>query len=173
MIDLLESIKVNFSIKKKEIILIDEIINTTNDSLTTEWSKLTKHFLLDYLKSSEFYCVKTKLKTSFLKNILLPKHGHLKDYETGIILFPNNVTVQEAVDDYKKPPQNYTNECKDLILFFKKEIKEKGFIKEIILERKENKLVHVDGLHRIIALYLLIEEGFKCKNIPIFLIKRL
>lgn len=172
MIDLLGLIKINFSTRAEKVIPVDEIIDVVNNNLTTEWSKLTKHFLLDYLKSNKFYCLKTKLKTSFLKNVLLPKHGHLKDYETGIILFPNNITVKEAIYAYKNPPLNYTSECQDLILFFKKEIKENGFTKEIILEKKENKLVHVDGLHRMIALSLLIEEGFECKNIPIFLIEK-
>lgn len=156
----------------KESISIEEIIDTVDSNLTTEWSKLTKDYLFKYLRSHKFNCLRTQLKTSFLKDVLLTKHGHLKDYETGIILFPNNVTLREAVDSYKNPPPNYTNECQDLILSFKKQIKEKGFTKEIILERKEDKLVHVDGLHRMIALFLLMEEGFECKNIPIFLISK-
>jgi hypothetical protein len=158
---------------KKSSISIEEIIDTINKNLTTEWSKKTRPYLLNYLRSYKFYCLRTKLKTSLLKDVLLPKHGHLKDYETGIILFPNNVTVEEAVCAYKNPPQDYTEECSDLILFFKEQIKTNGFIKEIIIEKSGNKLFHVDGLHRMIALSILIEEGFNCESIPIFLIEKM
>ena len=76
---------------KKSSISIEEIIDTINKNLTTEWSKKTRPYLLNYLRSYKFYCLRTKLKTSLLKDVLLPKHGHLKDYETGIILFPNRM----------------------------------------------------------------------------------
>jgi len=141
----------------------------------TEWSKKTTHFAISYLKKfeSEYKIVsKGFLSKELLFDIILPSHGHMEDLATGIILFPENVTLKEALEYYKKPNPKYTKDCSDWVLFLKDQIKQSGFTSAIIIESVDGKIRHIDGLHRMMALGLLLGEDYQYEPIPAYLLIR-
>jgi len=167
-----------------DISLIDERISSVEDVLLslnehkkdTEWSIKTTDFAINHIKKFEQKynknCAKGFLPKKYFFDILLPSHGHLKDWETGILLFPYNVSVEKALEYHKISNPLYTKDCLEMIDYFKDQIKNKGFTSRVIVEIIDNELRHIDGLHRMIALGLLLKEGYEYKPIPVYLLKR-
>ena len=171
-------------ISPAETFLIDEIKTSINDVLEslvkhkndTEWSARTTHFAIEHItgfkKEYKKDCKKGFLSENAFFDILLPLHGHMEDLATGIVLFPSDVTINKALECYKNPDPKYTKECSNQILLLKDQIRENGFTSEIIIELVDGNLRHIDGLHRMIALGLLLEEGYKYKPVPVYLLIR-
>lgn len=166
-----------------ELSLIKEEASSVKDVLAslaehkndTEWSTRTTHFAISHIKEFEKeyddYCVKGFLSKKFFLDILLPSHGHMEDLRTGILLFPENVSVKEALEYYKTQDQRYTKDCSRCILLLKDQIRNNGFTSRITIELVDGKLRHVDGLHRMVALSLLLEEGYN-DPIPVYVLTR-
>ena len=99
----------------------EEIFNNLlSNEKNTNWSLLTTHFALEYLNSidkEKYSYIKGFLKKEDFFNIKLPSHGHLKDFKTGILLFPKNTLVIDIVEYYENQNINYTKDCSDLICF--------------------------------------------------------
>ena len=165
------------SLTNKEVTSIKDVIaSLVKHKDDTEWSAKTTHFAIDHIKEFENEysggCVKGLLGKEHFLNIVLPFHGHMEDFTTGILLFPDNVSVKEALEYYKKPDPRYTKSCFDYILLLKDQIKNKGFTSEIIIELFDGKLRHIDGLHSMIALSLLLEDSYEYKPIPVYILIR-
>jgi hypothetical protein len=141
----------------------------------TEWSTLTTHFAVDYINRFEdkySSCVRGFLQKDLFLDILLPYHGHMEDFVTGIVLFPEDTSVKIALDYYKTPNPCYSKECLNHILFLKDKIKKDGFTSEVIVELVDGRLKHINGLYRMVALGLLLEEDDKHTSIPVYLLIR-
>lgn len=163
-------------INEKKVSIKDVIASLLKHKDDTEWSLKTTHFAIDHIKEfeSEYNdrCVRGLLSREYFLNILLPFHGHMEDFATGILLFPDNVSVKETMEYCKKPDPKYTKNCSDYILLLKDQIKNDGFTSEITIELVGGKLRHVDGLHRMIALGLLLEDGYEYKPVPVYILTR-
>jgi len=137
----------------------------------TEWAEKTNHLSINYVKHlGEVYgdsWYKGFLPQEFFLDILLPKHGHSEESDEAAF-FHLDTTVKGAREYFKNPPEE-AKECLDLINYLKQEIKKDGFKTSIVLAVINEKLKHVDGLHRMIALAFLLEEGLKYKPVPVFL----
>lgn len=88
--------------------------------------------------------------------------------------FPDNTSVSNVPAYYKNAPADYdyTKDCLDLIEYLKQEIKSGGFTSTVVLVVIDNNLKHVDGFHRLVALSLLLEEGYEYTPIPVFLCRK-
>ena len=155
---------------------IKEILKYLADhKYDTEWSTLTTHFAVDYInrfKDKYNNCVKGLLPKEIFFSILLPFHGHMEDFATGILLFPDNTSVKKALNYYKNPNPCYSKECLTHIVSLKDKIQNDGFTSEVIIELVDGKLKHINGLHRMIALGILLEEDNKYTSIPVYLLIR-
>lgn len=164
------------SLANEETVSIQDVITSlVKHKDDTEWSAKTTHFAIDHIKKFESEydgSVKGLLSKEYFLDILLPFHGHMEDFVTGILLFPDNVSVKEALRYCKNPDPKYTKNCSDYILLLKDQIKNNGFTSEIIIELVDGKLRHIDGLHRMIALSLLLEDGYEYKPIPVYILIR-
>jgi len=166
---------------KKGITLLDEtkssleeVVNSLVDQKSgTVWAEKTNQFAIDYAKKlTEVYgdvWYKGFLPEELFLNIVLPKHGHSMTEKDDEVFFPLDTYVKDAMKYLQKIDPERTKECLELIHSLKKEIKENGFTSSIALAVINGKLKHVDGLHRMIALSLLLEEGYQYKPIPVFL----
>ncbi len=153
---------------------LEEVVNSLLEQKSgTQWAEKTNQFAIDYArKLGDVYgdvWYKGFLPEEFFLKILLPEHGHGEENKTHILLFPDDTSVLDAKYSYKNHHPQYTEECLELVQYLKEEIRIKGFITSIALVIINGKLKHVDGLHRMIALALLLEEGYQYKPIPVFL----
>lgn len=165
------------SLTNEEAVSIQDVITSlVKHKDDTEWSAKTTHFAIDHIKEFENAyndrCVKGLLSKEYFLDVLLPFHGHMEDFKTGILLFPDNVSVKEAIEYCKNPHPKYTKNCSDYISFLKDQIKNNGFTSEITIELVDGKLSHIDGLHRMIALSLLLEDGYEYKPVPVYILIR-
>lgn len=137
------------------------------------WEEKTNHYSVEYVdrltKTYGNVWYYGNLPQEFFLDILLPKHGHTEEKNIDILLFDVDTSVRDAIEYFKNVNPNYSKDCLSLIGYLKEEIRNKGFISEIVLYVVDGKLKHVDGLHRMIALGLLLEEGYKYEPIPVFL----
>ena len=164
-----------FLIHNEETSVKDVLASLVEHENDTDWSAKTTHFAISHIKEFEkkyYDCVRGFLPKELFLDTILPFHGHMKDFETGILLFPDNISVKNALEYCKKPNLKYTKECADMILFLKDQIKNNRFTSEVTIESVDGKLRHIDGLHRMIALGLLLEEGYEYKPIPVYVLKR-
>ena len=166
MINLINEKKVSF----------DEVIKSLNKQKSdTSWAEKTNDFAINYAQHlTEVYgdvWYSGFLPLEYFLNILLPKHvHHISNENTDDILqFPEDTTVKDATNLIKSPKSIYANDCLKSIDYLKEKILETGFISNIVLVVIDGKIKHVDGLHRMIALALLFEDGYKYKPIEVFL----
>lgn len=170
----------NFSkfelIAEKKIIASDVIFSLLNRSESSNWAKRTNHFAVNYIKNlTEIYgesWYSGLLPKEYFFSILLQKHGHIEnEVDNNILLFPSDTSVSDAIVYYKNPHPTYPINCLTLINNLKENIKINGFTSDIILVVIDGKLKHVDGLHRIIALGILLEEGYEYTPVSTFICK--
>jgi ParB-like nuclease family protein len=152
----------------------DEVVaSLASQKAGTKWAEKTNGLAIDYARHlREVYgdvWYKGLLPEELFLRVLLPQHGHLQEDKTGLVLFPDNTSTIKAREYYKKVDPEYTSDCIGLIKELKEKIKQDGFIESIVLVVINGELKHVDGLHRMVALSLLLEEGFVYKPIPVFL----
>lgn len=164
-----------------KINLIDEqkasLEEVTNNLLAqkfgTAWAERTNQFAIDYVihLGGVYGDVWHKgfLPEEFFTSILLPKHGHSEKELDGTVFFQVDTSVKDAIMHLKNVDPSRAKECLEAIHHLKEEIKQKGFTSSIVLAVINGTLKHVDGLHRMIALAILLEEGYQYKPIPVFL----
>lgn len=165
----------NIELIEKRKISLTEIIDEINTgSSGTVWADTSKNWTIDYIKhlfevygDNWFFGY---LPKKYLTQILLPRHGnHTDTGEHTEILFELDTPLEQASSAYKKRHNGYDKKCVDNVEFLKTEIKNNGFNSTITLAIINDTLKHADGLHRLLALQLLLEEGFEYKPIPVFL----
>jgi hypothetical protein len=139
----------------------------------TQWAEKTNQLAIDYAKHlGEVYgdnWYKGFLSQDSFYNILLPKHGHSEKELDGMVFFPLDTSVKDAVRYFQESAPERSRECLKLINYLKEEIRKDGFTSSIVVAVINGTLKHVDGLHRIIALAFLLNEGYEYKPIPVFL----
>ena len=163
-IDLINEIKIS----------LEEVMNSLLDQkFGTKWAEKTSEKTLAYARRlGDVYgdaWYKGFLPEEFFLQILLPKHGHYTENKNNILSFIEDTAVHEARDLFNQSKEKYNKDCIELVIYLKEEIRKNGFKTNISLVIIKGKLKHVDGLHRMIALSLLLKEGYKYEPIPVFL----
>ncbi len=151
---------------------IDAVVsNLTAQKSGTKWSEQTNQFAINYvLHLGEVYgdvWYSGLLPEEVFLDILLPSHPHSMTKEN--LFFPIDTPVRDAFDLMQKFDTENARECKELVNYLKEDIKKNGFTFNIVLAVINGTLKHVDGLHRMIALSVLLKEGYPYKPIPVFL----
>ncbi|MEX2052397.1 MAG: hypothetical protein WD991_01720 [Candidatus Paceibacterota bacterium] len=162
--------KINL-IQESKSSLQDVVDSLTEQKNGTPWAEKTNQLAINYIIQlgdvyGDSWYKGFLLKETFLE-ILLPKHGHSMTEET--VFFPLDTTIEDASECYKNIDSSPKQECWDAINYLKEDIRKNGFNSSLVVVVIGDKLKHVDGLHRMIALYLLTKEGFDYKSIPVFL----
>lgn len=141
----------------------------------TEWAKITNDWARDRLKYfneiNNNNWVRGFLPEEFFGNILLPMHEHKNENNEGdapFIIIENTLTSQ-LLDVCRGHLDQKNSECLQNINYLKEKIRENGFVEDIILGIKDGGLYHIDGLHRIISMTLLLNEGLPYEPIPVCL----
>lgn len=138
------------------------------------WAEKTSPLAINYAKhlnevfGDNWY--KGFIRKEDLLKVMLPKHGHLKveGDNTEMLLFPQDTPVLNSKDYYKNPKEGYPKDCLDHIASLKEDLRKNGFIFPLVLVVINGELKHVDGLHRMVALSLLLDEGYEYKPISVF-----
>lgn len=160
-------------IEEQKTSLEEVVSNLLAHKFGTKYAEKTNHLAIAYAEHlGEVYgdsWYKGFLPEKFFSTILLPKHGHSEKEKDDMVFFPIDTPPKEAIAYLQKGDSERTKECLELIHHLKEEIKQKGFTSSIVLTVINGTLKHVDGLHRIIALTMLLEEGYIYKPIPVFL----
>ena len=153
--------------------LAEVVQSLKDDAVGSKWAQETNKWAIEYAeKLNEVYgdnWYRGKLPVEMLSDILLPKHGHQEEKSGGTLLFSLDTSVKDAVERVKNPPVGYSSDCLELIISLKEKIKRDGFTSNIVLAVINGSLKHVDGLHRMLALKLLVDEGESIGPIPTFL----
>jgi|GEM_PF-2115890 len=164
-----------------EKVKIDEVINNLlSQKFGTKWAEKTNDPAINYIKHlGEVYgdvWYKGFLPKELLSEILLPEHPttfrHNGENGESISFFHLDTLIKDAVmiiREINKAKQEDKKGCLDLINYLKNEIKKNGFTSSIVLAVINGTLKHVDGLHRLMALELLLEEGYEYQPISVYL----
>ncbi len=152
---------------------LEEVVNSLlKQKHGTPWAEKTNHYAIAYAeKLGEVYgdvWYKGSLPEEFFSHILLPKHGHSDKETDDTAFFPSDTAVDNAITEIKNSNKN-TKDCLELINYLKENIQIDGFKTSIVLVVINEELKHVDGLHRMIALSMLLKEGHVYTPIPVFL----
>lgn len=138
----------------------------------TDWAKLTSEIAVDnarradHINHGRWYT--GLLPKELFSQIILPRHEHTWDIGNDFI-FPDNTTVAQALHYYKNNDTEPMRACMKAIDDLKRKIKLEGFTTTIVLAILDNKLIHLDGLHRLLAMQALLDEGQTYIPIPVFL----
>lgn len=153
----------------------DEVIEDTKQrKFATAWSQRTNDSVVNYLgylteQYQESWYQGFLDQETFL-SIRLPKHSHVMiESAQDHVLFPEECTVGQSGEYFRNADPVLDKHCVELIGLLKEEIRNEGFITNLIIKRDSEGLHHVDGLHRMVALCLLLEEGWSGGPIPVFL----
>lgn len=142
--------------------IVDELLR---QRLGTRWAHETNEWAIDYIKKltnqNGNHWYKGLLSKEQLMKVHLPFHKH------DVSCFTIGINVEQAKECYKTLPE--TDSCLRQVNHMKTEIRENGFKSVITLEIAEGEMNHIDGLHRMLAVALLIDEGFDYQPIPVFL----
>ena len=162
-----------FQLESQEKVKFKEVAQDLSSHLgNTPWSDKTNHLAIEYAESlNETYgdnWVKGKLPKELFDQIHLPFHNHTMHRE-AIALFEDDTTLDDVSSLFKDRDKGYSADCVDAILKLKNDIKINGFTSNLFLVVIGDKLKHVDGLHRMTALALLLDEGFEYPEISVFL----
>lgn len=169
----MESIKLTL-IDKTKVSTEEVLCRLRAQKCGTLWAEKTNYWAVDCAqhlgdKHGEVWW-KGILNKELIGQILLPNHGHsLGEGKDNIVFFPNNTRVADALSHIENFGGTEATECLRCIEHLKQEIKSKGFNTELFLAVTEDGLTHVDGLHRMIALQILISEGHALPDVPVFL----
>jgi len=163
----------NFNLINEQKSSLEEVVTHLDQQKAgTAWATKTNDLATNYAKHlGEVYgdsWYKGLLPKELFLEIVLPNHGHYEDKH----LFPDNTPVSEVLAYYRNAPLDYTKDCLDLIQYLKQEILSNGFTSTLVLVVIDNKLKHVDGFHRLVALSLLLNEGYEYQPIPAFLCRK-
>jgi len=137
----------------------------------SDWANKTNSLAIDYVKhlgdvyGDSWYS--GKLPLALFETIHLPTHDHLGASATS--LFPDDTVIGEAVSHIEKLNKVDYQACLTHIKSLKQNIKAEGFNSTLILVVINSTLKHVDGLHRILALGMLLREGFEYEPIDVFI----
>jgi len=149
-----------------------ESVNGHQDD-KTQWLDKTNKVTEDYINhltatyGESWY--EGFLPFELINQILLPKHTlHNSEIDDGVEIFPLDTPLPEAIMKYKDLEYQDTL-CQNNVRSLKEKIMTHGFTVPIILIVINNTLKHVDGLHRLIALGLLLQEGYEYVPIPVYL----
>jgi hypothetical protein len=160
-------------IKESKTSIEEVVLSLTEQKLGTKWAEKTNQFAVNYVRHlGEVYgdvWYKGNLPKEFFFQILLPKHGHSGGERDDQAFFPLDTSIEDALVYYKDLDTNAKKECWECIQYLKEEIRQKGFTSNVVLVVINGKLKHVDGLHRMLALAILIKEGYPYPVLPVFL----
>jgi hypothetical protein len=153
---------------------LEEVVQSLIEQKSgTEWATKTNELAINYIRHlSEVYgnnWSKGLLTQESFSQILLPKHEHMIDIQPDLFIFPLDTPITKAIDHYKNNDSIYAKECLEAIHHLKDKIKKDGFTSPIVLAVINDTLKHVDGLHRLLALHLAIQEGYEYKPTPTFI----
>lgn len=150
---------------------LDILVNSKESS---DWSRKTNVYAVDCVK----YLIKCygdvwqkgTLSEDQLFSIVLPDHAHRQTkIEERHIVFDRGTTVAGAVDLYFQQRSKFPLACKSHIAALRDAIMKEGFTSTVLLAVKDEKLCHIDGLHRLVAIGSLIREGYKPSSIPVLI----
>lgn len=164
----------SYRLIQQESATVDEVLKDLKlQTPGTTWAGKTNGFAADYVRHlDEVYkgnWSKGFLPKEMLFEVLLPKHKHYIEAGDGPVIFPLDTQITEALAFYKNDTSTDARECMKAILALKESIMKEGFSSTIVLAVINDTLKHVDGLHRVLALGLAIEEGYEYKPIPVYL----
>ncbi len=162
-------------INEKDISTEDVVNLLEKQKSGTEWAEISNNWAKDKLeefnKINEGNWVRGFLPEEFFGNILLPMHEHKNENNEGSAPFiiTENTLTSQLLNVYKNHVDQKNSECLQNINYLKEKIRENGFVDDIILGIKDEGLYHIDGLHRIISMTLLLDEGLPYEPIPVCL----
>lgn len=139
----------------------------------TDWAAQTNKYAINYAKElgavygDAWYT--GLLPQELFNRILLPQHEHMIHIQKNNFIFPLDTPITSALSFYEQPATIYAEECMTLVQSLKDSIQKNGFTTSITLAVINGTLKHVDGLHRMLALTSLLEEGYEYKPIPVYL----
>lgn len=141
----------------------------------TGWAKISNDWAKDRLeefdKANDGNWVRGFLPKEFFGNILLPMHEHKNENNEGDAPFviTEKTPTSQLLDVCRGHLDQKNSECLQNVNYLKEKIRENGFVEDIILGIKDGGLYHIDGLHRIISVTLLLDEGLPYEPIPVCL----
>src|SRR3989338_385246 len=137
----------------------------------TEWAKKTNTWATDLAREFDRInggvWLRGLLSEESFWQIILPEHNHMK--KVAPFLIPDGTVVAEALSFYSGRKNTTDSECVNLIEYLEEQIRKNGFTDDIVLGVKNEKLYHIDGLHRSIAFASLINDGMPFNAIPVCL----
>jgi hypothetical protein len=162
-----------FTLISEEKSSLETVIKSIEDQTnSTPWAQQTNKFAADYARHlGDVYgdvWYRGLLPKELLEQILLPAHSHYIEGKHAVV-FPLDTPLPKALEFYKNNNDEYAQKCWEAIEYLKGEILKNGFTTSIVLVVINGTLKHVDGLHRLLALYSLLEEGYEYKPIPTFI----
>lgn len=157
---------------QQEKTTVEEVLKKLDlETPGTPWARKTNILAANYVRHlDDVYkgnWAKGFLPKELFFEILLPKHEH--SLEAKVSIFPLDTPLSEVLDFYKDSDSKHAKDCMDAILYLKEKIKKEGFTTTIILSVINDTLKHVDGLHRILALMIAMQEGYEYKPVPVYL----
>ncbi len=169
----MEGIKINLTNETKAS-LQEVIASLAEQKSGTVWAQITNEYAIAYAKKlGEVYgdsWRKGLLPRELLTQVLLPHHGHsLGEGKDDILFFPIDTPLTEALPYIENFNTKESLDCLSLIKYLKEEIKKNGFQSNIVLVTICGQLKHVDGLHRMLALWSLLNEGYDYSSVPVYL----
>jgi len=160
-------------INEQKVSLEEVTNNLLSQKFGTSWAEKTNQFAINYaIHLGEVYgdsWYNGFLPEELFWSILLPKHSHSDEEKDTFVFFPLDTSIKDVLKYFEKSDPNRTKECLELINYLKEEIKQKGFTSSIVIAVINGTLKHVDGLHRMIAMSILLKEGYEYKPIPVLL----
>lgn len=164
----------NVGLLGAEAISTDAVIAALHEQKRgTDWAGKTNVYAENRVRElSKKYgevWLKGLLPRELFMTIVVPKHAHTLEEPTAPIIFPEHTHVGETVKYYHHSHSDAAAECLELVCELKEKIISNGFTSTITLVFEKEELHHVDGLHRMIALAHLLEEGYEYSPIPVFL----
>jgi hypothetical protein len=149
---------------------LEEVIQTLEKQKSgSSWAEATNHWSVAYAQTLNGHngdaWYKGLLSESDFQSIQMPAHGHGQGDE---IFFKLGTTANKAKEYFKDVRSPVGQECFNLILSLKEKIKKEGFTSTIALAVQNGIPGHLDGVHRILALSMLLDEGVEYKPIPVF-----
>lgn len=151
---------------------LSEVVAELNRQKTgSSWAQFTNDWaitqVMDTTQVHGDFWYKGLLPKEMFSDILFPEHYHkLPD---GSYIFPPNTLITEALAYYAKADQLYIHECIEHLAYLKSQIQSNGFTTAVVLAVINGELRHHDGLHRLLALMMLLKEGYEYRPIPVFL----
>ncbi len=142
----------------------DVISIVSNKEIATDWSTLTNSNTIEKINQltktyGQLWNYASISKEDVL-SVCVPEHIHnFQATLQPVPVFVNNTFISEAVDILHNNPERYESNCREHIEHIRASILAHGYTTIIILVFTQEKLEHIDGLHRLIALGSLIKKN--------------